>query len=93
MWGHHVKIAFVAHWEWTLYNFRMPLAHALRERGYDVVCSCSFGEHVSFIQQAELPVRGLKSAAAVLQSSVRSYGDCAAVCDENRPNSPLHGVR
>jgi glycosyltransferase involved in cell wall biosynthesis len=51
-----MKIAFVAHWDWTLYNFRMPLAHALRERGYDVVFVCPFGEYVSFIRKAGFPV-------------------------------------
>src|SRR5215813_1505538 len=51
-----MKIAFVAHWDWTLYNFRMPLAHALRERGYDVVFICPFGDYVSFIQKAGVPV-------------------------------------
>ena len=51
-----MKIAFVAHWDWTLYNFRMPLAHALRERGYDVVFVCPFGDYVSFIQQVGFPV-------------------------------------
>jgi glycosyltransferase involved in cell wall biosynthesis len=51
-----VKIALVAHWDWTLYNFRMPLAYALRERGYDVVFVCPFGEYVSFIRKASFPV-------------------------------------
>jgi glycosyltransferase involved in cell wall biosynthesis len=51
-----MKIALVAHWDWTLYNFRMPLAHALRERGYDVVFVCPFGEYVSFIRKAGFPV-------------------------------------
>jgi glycosyltransferase involved in cell wall biosynthesis len=51
-----MKIALIAHWDWTLYNFRMPLAHALRERGYDVVFVCPFGEYVSFIRKVGFPV-------------------------------------
>jgi Glycosyl transferase 4-like len=34
----------------------MTLAHALQERGYDVVSVCPFGEYVSFIRRAGFPV-------------------------------------
>ncbi len=51
-----MKIALVAHWDWTLYNFRMPLAQALRERGHDVIFVCPFGEYVSSIQKDGFPV-------------------------------------
>lgn len=40
------KVLLVAHWDWVLYNFRLPLARALRERGYDVTFVCPFGEYV-----------------------------------------------
>ncbi len=47
------KVLLVAHWDWVLYNFRLPLAKALRERGYEVVFICPSGEHVAKIQAAD----------------------------------------
>ncbi len=41
-----VKVLLVAHWDWVLYNFRLPLAEALREQGYEVVFVCPFGEYI-----------------------------------------------
>ncbi len=40
------KVLLVAHWDWVLYNFRLPLARALREHGYDVAFVCPFGGYV-----------------------------------------------
>ncbi len=51
-----MKIAFVAHWDWTLYNFRMPLAKALRERGCTLVFVCPYGAYVSDMQKAGFQV-------------------------------------
>ena len=39
------KVALVAHWDWVLYNFRMPLAKALRAQGANVVFICPVGEY------------------------------------------------
>lgn len=47
-----VKVLLVAHWDWVLYNFRLPLAKALREHGYDVVFVCPFGEYVNKLMEA-----------------------------------------
>ena len=41
-----VKVLLVAHWDWVLYNFRLSLAEALREQGYEVVIVCPFGEYI-----------------------------------------------
>lgn len=51
-----MKIAFVAHWDWTLYNFRMPIAQALRERGCEVIFVCPFAEYAAHIRKAGFPV-------------------------------------
>lgn len=40
------KVLLVAHWDWVLYNFRLPLAKALRGRGFDVVFVCPYGDYV-----------------------------------------------
>jgi hypothetical protein len=32
-----MKVILFANTDWYLYNFRLPLARALRERGYDVL--------------------------------------------------------
>lgn len=45
------RVALVAHWDWVLYNFRLPLAKALRERGHEVVFVCPFGEYVPILEE------------------------------------------
>jgi len=47
-----VKVLLVAHWDWVLYNFRLPLARALRERGYEVVFVCPHGEYTHRLWEA-----------------------------------------
>jgi glycosyltransferase involved in cell wall biosynthesis len=39
------RIALVAHWDWVLYNFRLPLAKALRAQGANVMFICPVGEY------------------------------------------------
>lgn len=46
------KVLQVAHLDWTLYNFRLPLARALHERGYEVVFVCPYGEYTLQLQEA-----------------------------------------
>jgi glycosyltransferase involved in cell wall biosynthesis len=46
-----VKVLMVAHWDWVLYNFRLPLARALREKGFNVVFVCPYGEYVGKLQE------------------------------------------
>ena len=48
------KVALVAHWDWVLYNFRLPLALRLRERGLDIALICPRGEYVGRLQDAGL---------------------------------------
>ncbi|MFN3420615.1 MAG: glycosyltransferase family 4 protein [Armatimonadota bacterium] len=68
------KVLLVAHWDWVLYNFRLPLAKALREHGYDVTFVCPFGEYVdklmaegfrcihwSVIRRSVNPIREIKA--------------------------------
>ena len=52
--GRHVmyKVLLVAHWDWVLYNFRLPLARALREAGYNVVFTCPPGPYIRWLQGA-----------------------------------------
>ena len=40
------KVLMVAHWDWVLYNFRLPLARMLREKGFEVTFVCPNGEYV-----------------------------------------------
>jgi glycosyltransferase involved in cell wall biosynthesis len=46
-----VKVLMVAHWDWVLYNFRLPLARALREKGFEVVFACPYGEYVPKLKE------------------------------------------
>lgn len=41
----------VAHWDWVLYHFRLPLAKALRERGYEVILVCPRGDYVPRLER------------------------------------------
>jgi glycosyltransferase involved in cell wall biosynthesis len=45
------KVLMVAHWDWVLYNFRLPLARALRGKGFDVIFVCPYGEYVPKLKE------------------------------------------
>ena len=45
------KVLMVAHWDWVLYNFRLPLARALREKGFEVIFVCPYGEYVPKLKE------------------------------------------
>jgi len=49
------KVAFVAHWDWVLFNFRLPLARALRKQGCEVVFLCPYGQYVTEFKALEFP--------------------------------------
>ncbi|MFZ8854382.1 MAG: glycosyltransferase family 4 protein [Armatimonadota bacterium] len=46
-----MKVLMVAHWDWVLYNFRLPLARALREKGFEVIFVCPYGEYVPKLKE------------------------------------------
>jgi len=46
------RVALVSHWDWVLYNFRLPLAKRLRARGLDVTFVCPRGDYVEALQAA-----------------------------------------
>src|SRR5215470_14768659 len=46
------RVALVSHWDWVLYNFRLPLAKRLRARGLDVTFVCPRGEYVDALEAA-----------------------------------------
>lgn len=52
MWpvSHARKVALVAHWDWVLHNFRMPVARALRDRGMEVFFVCPPGGYRSALE-------------------------------------------
>lgn len=41
------KVALVAHWDWVLHNFRLPVAKALADRGYEVLLVCPRGRYTA----------------------------------------------
>jgi len=47
-----VKVLLFANTDWYLYNFRLPLAHALRSQGYDVVLVSPGGKYSERLTQA-----------------------------------------
>lgn len=46
------KVFLVAHWDWVLYNFRLPLAKALREKGHEIAFVCPFGTYTKYLREA-----------------------------------------
>ncbi|HZU06163.1 MAG TPA: glycosyltransferase family 4 protein [Chloroflexota bacterium] len=46
------SVALVAHWDWVLYHFRLPLAQRLRARGATVTFICPPGPYVPGLQAA-----------------------------------------
>jgi len=46
------RVALVAHWDWVLVNFQLPLAKALREKGDEVVLICPPGRFVEDLESA-----------------------------------------
>jgi glycosyltransferase involved in cell wall biosynthesis len=48
------RVALVAHWDWVLYNFRLPLARRLRELGAEVTFVSPPGEYVERLGAAGL---------------------------------------
>jgi glycosyltransferase involved in cell wall biosynthesis len=47
------KIIYVANWDWVIHNFRLALAHAARDAGYEVVLVCPAGKYVRKFEEAE----------------------------------------
>jgi glycosyltransferase involved in cell wall biosynthesis len=47
------KLLIVSNWDWVIYNFRIALARAAREAGYEIVLVCPDGEYVSEFEEAE----------------------------------------
>src|SRR5712692_7347907 len=46
------RVALVSHWDWVLYNFRLPLAKRLRARGLEVTFISPPGAYVDALQTA-----------------------------------------
>jgi glycosyltransferase involved in cell wall biosynthesis len=46
------KVLYVANWDWVIYNFRLSLARAARDAGYEVVLVCPDGKYVSEFEEA-----------------------------------------
>ena len=38
-------VLFVSNWDWVLFNFRLPLAQSLKDRGLKVVLVCPQGDY------------------------------------------------
>ena len=47
-----MKVLLVANADWGLYNFRLPLARALRDQGMDVALVCPEGPYVPRLREA-----------------------------------------
>ena len=47
-----MKIALVAHWDWVLYHFRLPLAERLRSCGAEIYLVSPRGEYAAGLREA-----------------------------------------
>lgn len=43
-------VLFVANWDWVLYNFRLPLARKLMDKGLNIILVCPEGKYTPKIQ-------------------------------------------
>jgi glycosyltransferase involved in cell wall biosynthesis len=50
------RVLLVANWDWVLYNFRLPLAAALRRAGYDVLLLCPQGRYAEEMRKSGFEV-------------------------------------
>src|SRR2546425_1950954 len=50
--GGAMKIALVAHWDWVLYHFRLPLAERLRSCGVEIYLVSPRGEYAAGLREA-----------------------------------------
>lgn len=46
------KLLYVANWDWVIRNFRLALAGAARDAGYEVILVCPDGQYVEELQEA-----------------------------------------
>ena len=46
------RVLLVAHWDWVLFNFRLPLAAGLRSAGFDVTLVCPRGSYTERLENA-----------------------------------------
>ena len=46
-----MKVLLVSSLDWSLYNFRLPLAQALREHGCEVAFACPIGKYTPMLQE------------------------------------------
>jgi len=46
------KVLLVAHWDWVLHNYWLPVAGALRDLGCEVTFVCPFGDYTERLQSA-----------------------------------------
>lgn len=86
------KVLLVAHWDWVLAHFRLPIAKALREHGAEVVFVCPPGESTDSLQaegfrwvQWDVDRQGL-APHRELGSMVR----LAAIYRRERPHAVQH---
>lgn len=69
------RVALVAHWDWVLFNFRLPLARRLHELGAEVVFVSPPGRYVPLLERAGFRWTGW----AVARRSLDPLAEAAAV--------------
>ena len=86
------KILYVANWDWVIYNFRLSLARAARNVGYEVVLVCPDGEYINEFEEAEfrwvewsLDRRSLNPV-----EELRSVSSLARIYEEEQPDLIHH---
>src|SRR5262245_20076847 len=86
------RLGLVAHWDWVLYNFRLPIATLLCEHGCDVTMICPHGEYVDKLREAgfawkewRVSRRGLNPLAEAI-----SIGQLSSIYRANRFDAVQH---
>lgn len=86
------KVALVAHWDWVLHNFRMPIARALRSAGCEVILVSPEGRYVEgFAREGFRWVRWDVSRRSINPlSEIRAIRDLASIYRDERPDVVHH---
>lgn len=86
------RVLLVAHWDWVLFKFRLPLARALRDAGCDVRLVCPAGKHTPALADAGFTCIPwpLERASLDPVSAVRSIAALIRIYRSERPALAHH---
>lgn len=86
------RVLLVAHWDWVLFHFRLPLANVLRDRGHDVRIVCPEGKYSQDLRRAGFRTIAWRLERATLRptGAARSIRQLAQIYRAEQPWAVQH---